>query len=369
MPSNPCSDCGKHRPIFGGGRCHACFAVWGAENDLAPNEMPQRCAVDGCSAFAAKRGGLCDRHYRRVQNNGTVEKVRAVSEMRQHPQYRNWLHFRTHGLLCEAWQDFWVFIAAVGERPVPRAKLQRPDRSAVYGPENFAWRAAKLDTVHTAITRDGRNAYQNALRAISPRYWVGSNLRRYYGMTIEQYDALLSEQGGGCAICGRKSDIDPKGKPQLLAVDHDHRTMEIRGLLCREHNVMLGHSGDDPAALRRGADYLERQQHTGLFAPRAGDEQVLYERPSGITAPVAGAVCSADACARPIKAQGLCTMHYARLLRTGSADLTRRQHAACSVDGCDRTAIARGMCHKHYEHAHRTGRLALSCDEPPSHLN
>lgn len=48
-----------------------------------------------------------------------------------------------------------------------------------------------------------------------------------FQITLEEYDAILAEQGGGCGICGRS----PKpGKS--LAVDHDHRTGLIRGLLC-----------------------------------------------------------------------------------------------------------------------------------------
>jgi len=49
----------------------------------------------------------------------------------------------------------------------------------------------------------------------------------------ETYDALLAEQGGGCAICGRPP------KTRRLHKDHDHRTMELRGLLCHRCNRRL----------------------------------------------------------------------------------------------------------------------------------
>ncbi|MCB7129661.1 MAG: endonuclease VII domain-containing protein [Candidatus Brocadiales bacterium] len=63
------------------------------------------------------------------------------------------------------------------------------------------------------------------LKVRSKKYRA-DDLKRKYGLTIEQYDSLLERQGGKCAICG----IPPQKR--LLAVDHDHRTGQNRGLLC-----------------------------------------------------------------------------------------------------------------------------------------
>jgi hypothetical protein len=76
-----------------------------------------------------------------------------------------------------------------------------------------------------------------------------------YGLTIEHYDLLLAEQGGVCAIC---SGVQTDGK--MLSVDHDHLTKQIRGLLCRRCNIMLGYARDCPGVLRMGADYLDRHE-------------------------------------------------------------------------------------------------------------
>jgi len=79
-------------------------------------------------------------------------------------------------------------------------------------------------------------------------------MRQYlYGLTPEQYDALLAEQDGKCAIC-RTDDWPGKGPH----VDHEHETGKVRGLLCGKCNVALGNMDDDPARLRAAADYLER---------------------------------------------------------------------------------------------------------------
>ena len=53
-------------------------------------------------------------------------------------------------------------------------------------------------------------------------------LKRRYGITPEQYDKMLERQGGGCAVCGKA----PKPGARRLAVDHDHSTKVVRGLLC-----------------------------------------------------------------------------------------------------------------------------------------
>lgn len=62
-------------------------------------------------------------------------------------------------------------------------------------------------------------------------------LRRKYGLSLEEYGAMLAHQGGVCAICG-KSRIARAGQPNLH-VDHDHSTHLIRGLLCWPCNKLL----------------------------------------------------------------------------------------------------------------------------------
>jgi hypothetical protein len=77
-------------------------------------------------------------------------------------------------------------------------------------------------------------------------------LHHDFGISAEEYDQLLEKQGGGCAICGEKP------RSRRLAVDHDHVTGRVRGLLCDGHNLALGHFKDRPDHLRIAAEYLER---------------------------------------------------------------------------------------------------------------
>lgn len=63
-------------------------------------------------------------------------------------------------------------------------------------------------------------------------------VKRTYGLTPSQYDALLAHQHHRCAICGVHQDQ----LPERLCVDHDHVTDAVRGFLCRTCNASLGSS-------------------------------------------------------------------------------------------------------------------------------
>ena len=75
-------------------------------------------------------------------------------------------------------------------------------------------------------------------------------LKTRYGLTLEQFVALLKKQGGECAICGAK----PNDKP--LCVDHSHDTGLVRGLLCDSCNIGLAQFQDNPQLLARAMEYL-----------------------------------------------------------------------------------------------------------------
>jgi hypothetical protein len=78
-------------------------------------------------------------------------------------------------------------------------------------------------------------------------------LKHDYGISLEQYEALLKRQGGACAICYKEST-------RPLCVDHCHVTRRMRGLLCRTCNLGIGHFNDDPRLLRAALAYLEAFQ-------------------------------------------------------------------------------------------------------------
>jgi len=96
------------------------------------------------------------------------------------------------------------------------------------------------------------------------------NRERYllnkYGISTEKYNELLKVQHSCCAICeislkeyqnkdGSKSGKDKR--PKMFAVDHDHETNKIRGLLCNECNRGLGLLGDTLNSITKARDYIK----------------------------------------------------------------------------------------------------------------
>ena len=95
-------------------------------------------------------------------------------------------------------------------------------------------------------------------------------VQRTYGLGPGDYDRLFAAQGGRCAILNCRAT----GKSKKLAVDHDHATGEPRGLLCSNHNRVIGANYDSPEVFRSIADYLERPPARAVLDLRT-DVQVL----------------------------------------------------------------------------------------------
>ena len=97
------------------------------------------------------------------------------------------------------------------------------------------------------------NASQRARRAKpeAKRRERAGHLMRKYGISLDQYDAMLEAQGGGCFICRR-----PPREDISLHVDHDHATGKVRGILCFCRNNALADFQEDPALLRKAASYV-----------------------------------------------------------------------------------------------------------------
>ncbi len=83
------------------------------------------------------------------------------------------------------------------------------------------------------------------------------DLKRHFGITVEQYESILVRQNGVCAICRLPERRRLHGKIVRLSVDHDHLTGQVRGLLCSLCNTGLGNMFDDPMRLRAAAAYVE----------------------------------------------------------------------------------------------------------------
>lgn len=117
-------------------------------------------------------------------------------------------------------------------------RAANPEKCRAYAPtqaaSSKAWRKRNPDKVKQMV----RNA----------------NLQKSHGITQQDYEEMLLNQGGVCAICEANA---PGVVGRSFYVDHCHVTTLIRGLLCHYCNVGLGHFKDSPSLLRRAAEYLE----------------------------------------------------------------------------------------------------------------
>lgn len=90
--------------------------------------------------------------------------------------------------------------------------------------------------------------------APSIKYPRKSYLKREYKLTQSEYEEMLYQQSGGCAVCGKTA---PGGRGSFH-IDHNHESGVIRGLLCAPCNMGIGQLGDSADRLRLAIAYLER---------------------------------------------------------------------------------------------------------------
>jgi len=164
------------------------------------------CSIEDCDASVIARG-LCARHYGIQYRRGTLPS-REVS-----PRH---------------------FLSSI-DKDAATAVCQ------VCGP------------VSIRVRRDRKSHECGTLRAAgrSGQRLRVDNLRRNYGLSEGDYDAMAARQNGLCAICGT---VPPRG----LVVDHDHSTGAVRDLLCNLCNSALGFMKDDIGAARAAVEYLIR---------------------------------------------------------------------------------------------------------------
>jgi hypothetical protein len=81
------------------------------------------------------------------------------------------------------------------------------------------------------------------------------NLKKKYGISLQDYEDMFDRQEGLCVICQTPPKIG-----QLLCVDHDHKTGKVRQLLCQRCNSTLGRIENNPGLLQKMIDYLQEHR-------------------------------------------------------------------------------------------------------------
>lgn len=132
---------------------------------------------------------------------------------------------------------------------------QEKDESEFYkrtaSPDGLHYRCKKCLSEKEKKDKKAKKAYETAKRADARKE---SSLKRHYNISLGEFEVMLANQSGVCAICGR----EPDGFQRAFAVDHDHITGRVRGILCPDCNRGLGGFQDDPELLRKAAEYLAK---------------------------------------------------------------------------------------------------------------
>jgi hypothetical protein len=167
-------------------------------------------------------------------------------------------------IVCGETKSFDEFYAASGMRDGYRSECKVCNlaiRKAKYAenPKKYidrvtAWRRAHPEHI-SAYYREYR---QRPERKRADRE---GHLRRKYGITVDDYERMLVEQSGGCAVCAA-----PPPERGSLHVDHDHETGAVRGLLCVSCNNAIGAFREQYALFQRAADYLDRDDALAALA-------------------------------------------------------------------------------------------------------
>ena len=113
---------------------------------------------------------------------------------------------------------------------------------------NRVWRAGN---------RKSQSFYFKGYRRNCKSKYFSAKYRRKYGISYEQYEVMFRDQGGVCRVCGKPDTHTTKsGIQRRLAVDHNHNTGEVRGLLCQRCNQALGLLRENPVAIKSLLEYI-----------------------------------------------------------------------------------------------------------------
>lgn len=110
----------------------------------------------------------------------------------------------------------------------------------------------------TQEDKDKYAAYMRDYRKKNPRIMKAIDLKKNFGISLEDYESMLESQGGLCKICKLpERALDHRTKqPRQLAVDHCHISNRVRGLLCSDCNLAIGKLKDDPTLVEAALAYL-----------------------------------------------------------------------------------------------------------------
>jgi hypothetical protein len=161
--------------------------------------------------------------------------------------------------MCHACYEKWRYhntpnVKAVNKRSHQKHRAKRLEGQKKWRDENPEVKAAS-DRRYYENNREKLKQYQKDYRAKNQQKLRDQHLQRMFGVSIAEFELLLQQQGGGCAICGGKETY---GNKKNLNIDHCHKTGRVRGILCSKCNKAIGLLMDDPMLLQLAIAYLQK---------------------------------------------------------------------------------------------------------------
>ena len=133
-------------------------------------------------------------------------------------------------------------------------RAEHPD----YDRNRYLANKEEVSKRHTRNRIEHLEAYKMRDKAYYRKKGWAAHLKHAYGVTLEEYDLMLKESCGRCAICERQFG-DAKNEP---CVDHNHETGQVRGLLHRNCNVAIGLLDDNSKLTNLATEYLRKYERS-----------------------------------------------------------------------------------------------------------
>ncbi len=180
---------------------------------------------------------------------GTVKTVRANKEGLS-IRYRYIKLEGEHAAARVAWA------MTYGEWPQSRVRFVDGDTLNLKIDNLVMSNSIQSDKDHT--TSEGARAYRKEYNASFPDKIKHNSLMYKFGIGLPEYIQMAVDRGNKCDICGQPEKQERAGKVKALAVDHDHKSGAIRGLLCSDCNTALGKFQDSKDLLTSAIAYLTK---------------------------------------------------------------------------------------------------------------
>lgn len=197
------------------------------------------CSEKHCtSKVVAKK--LCSKHYQRLKRGGKLETFCCIKDCDKRSYYKQKC-LEHHEEMLKLFEQDLKRCPHCGEVK-SHNQYTRPSQSAKF----------------RAHCRECVSSKARQKHADNPDIERNRNLKRNFGINLDDYKTLFENQKGLCALCQKpERALSKKGNIVNLAVHHCHKTGKVLALCCFSCNMLMGYFKDDPILLRRAATICE----------------------------------------------------------------------------------------------------------------